>query len=407
MAHKYADLSSDIKRKCVDYIAKYLMEDFDESSAGKLFAKEYKNEDGIIVGDEDETDRSWMSGIDQFLLFGETASGEKTLEVILKKAKGFAKEEKEILKEWKEKAFDSIFEIIDINEERIKLFDLAAEVEYGVYSNFDKPPKEILQTEKECFMHTNLVPVKGVWFLSGVQSIMPLEMEQVIFEDFVRKQPPKRMYRNNPEKLKKAFELQKDIYDFFVEFYGSDEIIVPGDKLAQKQREFYSAWNSHLGGKGFPDEKIFPEDIRETDSVGIVMDPKEGEFIIIDYGFFVDIFSKPDEKREGWRELILGYLEDESIPALVFERIKKRHPDGFREVMSDIFLEFQEGSLDPADDLDVLMDEYKPERNEIYPSVCPMNERFKKYYYQSRKIGRNGPCPCGSGKKYKKCCMGK
>lgn len=25
----------------------------------------------------------------------------------------------------------------------------------------------------------------------------------------------------------------------------------------------------------------------------------------------------------------------------------------------------------------------------------------------SEKLGRNDPCPCGSGKKYKKCCMGK
>ena len=25
----------------------------------------------------------------------------------------------------------------------------------------------------------------------------------------------------------------------------------------------------------------------------------------------------------------------------------------------------------------------------------------------SRKIGRNDPCPCGSGKKFKKCCLGK
>ena len=23
------------------------------------------------------------------------------------------------------------------------------------------------------------------------------------------------------------------------------------------------------------------------------------------------------------------------------------------------------------------------------------------------RIGRNDPCPCGSGKKYKKCCLGK
>ena len=26
---------------------------------------------------------------------------------------------------------------------------------------------------------------------------------------------------------------------------------------------------------------------------------------------------------------------------------------------------------------------------------------------QSAKIGRNDPCPCGSGKKYKKCCLNK
>lgn len=26
---------------------------------------------------------------------------------------------------------------------------------------------------------------------------------------------------------------------------------------------------------------------------------------------------------------------------------------------------------------------------------------------KSQKIGRNDPCPCGSGKKYKKCCLGK
>nr|WP_272917305.1 SEC-C metal-binding domain-containing protein [Halobacillus litoralis] len=25
-------------------------------------------------------------------------------------------------------------------------------------------------------------------------------------------------------------------------------------------------------------------------------------------------------------------------------------------------------------------------------------------FKQDRKIGRNEPCPCGSGKKYKKCC---
>lgn len=25
--------------------------------------------------------------------------------------------------------------------------------------------------------------------------------------------------------------------------------------------------------------------------------------------------------------------------------------------------------------------------------------------YQEEKVGRNEPCPCGSGRRYKKCCM--
>ncbi len=27
--------------------------------------------------------------------------------------------------------------------------------------------------------------------------------------------------------------------------------------------------------------------------------------------------------------------------------------------------------------------------------------------YKKPKVGRNAPCPCGSGKKYKKCCLEK
>ena len=29
------------------------------------------------------------------------------------------------------------------------------------------------------------------------------------------------------------------------------------------------------------------------------------------------------------------------------------------------------------------------------------------YVREKEKVGRNDPCPCGSGKKFKKCCMGK
>lgn len=53
-----------------------------------------------------------------------------------------------------------------------------------------------------------------------------------------------------------------------------------------------------------------------------------------------------------------------------------------------------------------------PEWNEILSSE--KQDEIKKAYNQSKiftndstKVGRNDPCPCGSGKKYKKCCLNK
>ena len=44
----------------------------------------------------------------------------------------------------------------------------------------------------------------------------------------------------------------------------------------------------------------------------------------------------------------------------------------------------------------------KPKENLVYDGV-----EFEPYVRSTKKIGRNDPCPCGSGKKYKQCCMNK
>ena len=38
---------------------------------------------------------------------------------------------------------------------------------------------------------------------------------------------------------------------------------------------------------------------------------------------------------------------------------------------------------------------------EYFPTI----NRVEQYFRDKPKIGRNAPCPCGSDKKYKKCCM--
>ncbi|MCG8572964.1 MAG: SEC-C domain-containing protein, partial [Spirochaetes bacterium] len=45
---------------------------------------------------------------------------------------------------------------------------------------------------------------------------------------------------------------------------------------------------------------------------------------------------------------------------------------------------------------------YQQDTLSLFQSVT--KSLFRPY---GKKIGRNSPCPCGSGKKYKKCCLNK
>jgi preprotein translocase subunit SecA len=49
--------------------------------------------------------------------------------------------------------------------------------------------------------------------------------------------------------------------------------------------------------------------------------------------------------------------------------------------------------------------EHAPEREKVAePIVASHGDEPKKSVTKSAKVGNNDPCPCGSGKKYKKCC---
>jgi len=50
-------------------------------------------------------------------------------------------------------------------------------------------------------------------------------------------------------------------------------------------------------------------------------------------------------------------------------------------------------------------DNVLPEGNPIFDDWDNLYGGVQTFEREHEKIGRNDPCPCGSGKKYKKCCM--
>jgi uncharacterized protein YecA (UPF0149 family) len=54
--------------------------------------------------------------------------------------------------------------------------------------------------------------------------------------------------------------------------------------------------------------------------------------------------------------------------------------------------------------VNVLQQELNQRAGNIPEEAPPMPEVQIPYRRESEKVGRNDLCPCGSGKKYKKCC---
>lgn len=63
------------------------------------------------------------------------------------------------------------------------------------------------------------------------------------------------------------------------------------------------------------------------------------------------------------------------------------------------------GELFQLDNYEVVLDAMRADP-ELEEHMVPAPEA-KLGQVRARKVGRNGPCPCGSGKKFKKCCMGR
>ena len=141
------------------------------------------------------------------------------------------------------------------------------------------------------------------------------------------------------------------------------------------------------------------------------------EYFLIEKGVYEQLLTNPDEVVKGTvKELAEKYNLDLMIMVGFLDGIDDslKVPNPIEELSEDtvVSLEFDKEKLyknmvdAKADWLyelpmwDEIFDEEK--KKALYKEAKKANTVVK-----GKKIGRNDPCPCGSGKKYKHCCMKK
>ena len=143
--------------------------------------------------------------------------------------------------------------------------------------------------------------------------------------------------------------------------------------------------------------------------IGMHFNDNEGLYIIPFLGTFNEIFRTFKEKEfhiEGAKDCIKEFLKSDKVPKSVFVNAAKKY-ENFLDVIN-----FALGTNYKS--TSEILERFKGENNEkfspmvilynskIFSEILGIKDENDAPKYEN--IGRNDPCPCGSGKKYKKCC---
>ena len=244
-------------------------------------------------------------------------------------------------------------------------------------------------------------------------------------------QNPRTLYFDNPEKEKQIKKTISEMYKKFIKAFGKDTILTTNKYADEIIGAFNEDEDIDLTGKESNLTKPEFFHVRELDNnynnflensmsgfsghienydVAVIFDKESGLYAIPFYETFTKIFEDESSVVNA-KACVEYFLRNNSIPNTILDRVSAQYPN---------FMEVVNRFMGTSYSYDELIQKYKSDylNNKIYSSATVLycsnafsdvfevisTPKPEKPVMPDRKIGRNEPCPCGSGKKYKNCC---
>ena len=357
-------------------------------------------------------------------------------QLYLENSKGLDKETKEIV-EAIDNSISSVFEIKKVTKTGFDLLNIVNERRYLITSLMKMTAFRGLGSGD--YIIARIVNLNGDYFLLEISGVLPATKKDDAYRFAVAKiiQNPELVYLDNPEKQKEIEDDVAEIYQKFVDFFGTTEIITT-NKHADDLIGMFNDYAEDGTKADYKDLIVEPEEYKffnvsefnnsydnflenslggfsahkETYDVGIIYDKELGLYAIPFYGTFNKIFEVKDyTKVLNFDSCIKYFLENDKYSANLIRMVVDKHKN---------FMEIVNAVLGKNYTLEELLKKYKRRyvSNKIISSTTVLyrsnafsntlgiieDNENKPQFDTTKKIGRNDPCPCGSGKKYKKCC---
>ena len=326
----------------------------------------------------------------------------------------------------------SVFEIKKILKNGFELYNLTNEKLYTVSSLTKMTNFRGIYAGQ--YIAGRIFNLKDEYFIVEISSVLSHSQKTDAYRYAVMKliQNPKALYYDNPEKEQEVLNTIKEMSEKFNNAFKTDIILTTNKHADDIIGAFNEGEDIDLSDKGsdIKDYKFFHvKELEnnygnflensmggfaahnETYDVAVIFDKDKGLYAVPFYETFCHIFEDKDSV-ENAKQCIEYFLANDSIPDTILKRVQEKYPN-FMDVVNEF--------LETKYSFDELLQHYKSEylTNKIYSSATVLfcSNAFSEVFdiisapkpekpEITQKVGRNEPCPCGSGKKFKNCCGG-
>ena len=347
------------------------------------------------------------------------------------------KESLKVIKALREN-ISSVFRVKNLLKIGFELFNIINEKTYPTYSMVKMTNLRGIGVGQ--YIIARILPYEGSYYLLELNEVISQVEEEKAFRLAVAKQiqNPSMLYQDNPEKKAEITAEIEETGKLFEKFFGEKKVIT----MNQKADALLGLFNEYVEG-GEKTAKTEVQKLIETPSkfcyfdissesgdfvetaaggfasnsrpydIGLVYDDELGLFVIPFLSTFEQIFDEENyNKTEGAKECIKHFLDSEKIPPFILKETYTKDSKKFLQIINDAtgekFKSFK--TLEKKYKYEYLEDtKFSPTTvlylSKAFNKLMGFANEEKSKVPAGMNVGRNDPCPCGSGKKYKKCCL--
>ncbi|MCL1471025.1 hypothetical protein [Argonema antarcticum] len=368
--------------------------------------------------------------IDTFITEGKV--GDKTpLDLFLESQPELSESDRTLLNNWR-RSFLGLFAVTQILPDGFELINWLTAKNYIVKPNDPRTLEEMASFKLGEILLTRISPVSdSYWMFSGPCSPMGNlgKPKLAVAIGNFKQNHKKHLYSDAPELLEQAWQSVEQFHQDFVDFFGSDELIMPGYQLNKKLSEFQEVMTKRrLAAAGIDDSKSLeeiakeagiseeeikaaaeeagadsktvsqlfgkkgntkmmmpkvelPDNLKKAEEVTVLAHPRWGQMFLPTYTKFKGILEAEDwQSIPNAEKLIRHYLEEPTINVFIWHRLAEQYPVQLAKVLEGVL---GRPNFSLESNLDSLLQEFNKPLEPELPEIASVPEHLHNLFQEA------------------------